>query len=113
MLFPQSNLFLNSFWIRCPIYEPFGNANLEALATGLPVITTEYCGAADIINDKKNGLVIKDPFNPEEIAEKISYLFTPSIRKKIGENARELAEQFPLERNCREMMEIYGTLIPQ
>ena len=95
------------------IYEPFGNANLEALATGLSVITTEYCGAADIINDKKNGLIIKDPFNPEEIAEKISYLFTPSIREKIGENARELAEQFPLERNSREMMEIYGSLIPQ
>ena len=94
------------------IYEPFGNANLEALATGLPVITTEYCGAADIINDKKNGLVIKDPFNPEEIAEKIRYLFTPSTREKIGENARELAEQFPLERNSREMMEIYESLIP-
>ena len=95
------------------IYEPFGNANLEALATGLPVITTEYCGAADIINDKKNGLVVKDPFNPEEIAEKIRYLFTPSTREKIGENARELAEQFPLERNSREMMEIYESLIPQ
>ena len=95
------------------IYEPFGNANLEALATGLPVITTEYCGAADIINNKNNGLVVKDPFNPEEIAEKIRYLFTPSTREKIGENARELAEQFPLERNSREMMEIYESLIPQ
>ena len=95
------------------IYEPFGNANLEALATGLPVITTKYCGAADIINDKKNGLVVKDPFNPEEIAEKICYLFTPSTREKIGANARELAEQFPLERNSREMMEIYETLISQ
>ena len=95
------------------IYEPFGNANLEALATGLPVITTEYCGAADIINDKKNGLVVKDPFNPEEIAAKIRYLFTPSTREKIGENARELAEQFPLERNSREMMEIYESLTPQ
>jgi UDP-glucose:(heptosyl)LPS alpha-1,3-glucosyltransferase len=95
------------------IYEPFGNANLEALAAGLPVITTEYCGAADIINEKKNGLVVKDPFNPEEIAEKIRYLFTPSTREKIGENARELAEQFPLERNSREMMEIYESLIPK
>jgi UDP-glucose:(heptosyl)LPS alpha-1,3-glucosyltransferase len=95
------------------IYEPFGNANLEALATGLPVITTGYCGAANIINDKKNGLVVKDPFNPEEIAEKIRYLFIPSTREKIGENARELAEQFPLERNSREMMEIYESLTPQ
>ena len=91
--------------------QPFGNANLKTLATGLPVITTEYCGAADIINDKKNGLVIKDPFNPEEIAENIRSLFDPSTRETMGKNARELAEQFPLERNSREMLEIYKSLI--
>jgi UDP-glucose:(heptosyl)LPS alpha-1,3-glucosyltransferase len=93
------------------IYEPFGNANLEALATGLPVITTRYCGAADIIDNKQNGLVVEDPFNPEEIADKIRYLFTPSSRETMGENARELAEQFPLERNSREMLKIYECII--
>ena len=92
------------------IYEPFGNANLEALATGLPVITTRYCGAADIINNKLNGLVVQDPFNPEEIAENIRSLFDPSTRETMGKNARELAEQFPLERNSREMLEIYKSL---
>ena len=89
------------------IYEPFGNANLEALATGLPVITTKFCGAANIIESKKNGLVIKDPYNPKEIAEKINYLFDPSIRKTMGENARKLAEQFSLKRNNQEMLRIY------
>ena len=93
------------------IYEPFGNANLEALATGLPVITTRYCGAADIIKNKQNGLVVQDPFNPEEIAENIRSLFDPSTRETMGKNARELAEQFPLERNSREMLEIYKSLI--
>ena len=92
------------------IYEPFGNANLEALATGLPVITTRYCGAADIIKNKQNGLVVQDPFNPEEIAENIRSLFDPSTRETMGKNARELAEQFPLERNSREMLEIYKSL---
>ena len=92
------------------IYEPFGNANLEALATGLPVITTRYCGAADIINNKQNGLVVQDPFNPEEIAENIRSLFNPSTRETMGKNGRELAEQFPLERNSREMLEIYKSL---
>jgi UDP-glucose:(heptosyl)LPS alpha-1,3-glucosyltransferase len=93
------------------IYEPFGNANLEALATGLPVITTRYCGAADIINNKQNGLVVQNPFNPEEIAENIRSLFDSSTRETMGKNARELAEQFPLERNSREMLEIYKSLI--
>ena len=93
------------------IYEPFGNANLEALATGLPVITTKYCGAANIIDSKKNGLVVGDPYNPQEIAEKINYLFDFSAREGMGKKARELAEQFPLERNNREMLEIYKSII--
>ena len=93
------------------IYEPFGNANLEALATGLPVITTKYCGAANIIDSKKNGLVVGDPYNSQEIAEKINYLFDLSTRESMGRKARELAEQFPLERNSREMVEIYKTII--
>jgi len=93
------------------IYEPFGNANLEALATGLPVITTKFCGAANIIQSKHNGLVIKDPYNPKEIAEKINYLFDPSIQETMGINARKLAEQFSTERNNREMLKIYEKII--
>ncbi|MEC7786366.1 MAG: glycosyltransferase family 4 protein, partial [Nitrospinota bacterium] len=89
------------------IYEPFGNANLEALATGLPVITTKFCGASNIIESKNNGLVVKDPYNPKEIAEKINYLFDPSIRETMGNNARKLAEQFSLGRNNQEMLQIY------
>nr|MBC8283968.1 glycosyltransferase family 4 protein [Nitrospinota bacterium] len=93
------------------IYEPFGNANLEALASGLPVVTTKFCGAANIIQPKHNGLVITDPYNPKEIAEKINYLFDSSIRETMGSNARKLAEQFPLERNNREMLNIYEKII--
>ena len=81
------------------------------MATGLPVITTKYCGAANIIDSKINGLVIGDPYDPEEIAEKINYLFNFSARESMGRKARELAEQFPSERNNREMLEIYKSII--
>ena len=93
------------------IYEPFGNANLEALATGLPVITTKYCGAAEIINEKQNGLIIEAPFNPQEIAKNINFLFNPSLRETMGKKARDLAEKFPPERNYREMLQIYESII--
>ena len=89
------------------IYEPFGNANLEALATGLPVITTKFCGAANIIQSNINGLVIKNPYDPKEIAEKINFLFDPTTRNVMGKNARDLAEQFTPERNNQEMLKIY------
>lgn len=92
------------------IYEPFGNANLEALASGLPVITTKYCGASNIIDSNQNGLIVDDPFNPKEIAEKINSLFDFSARENMARKARELAEQFPLERNNREMLAIYESI---
>jgi len=95
------------------IYEPFGNANLEALATGLPVITTKYCGAADIIDEKQNGLIVDDPFNPQEIAKNINILFNPSLRETMGEKARDLAEKFPPEKNSREMLQIYESIGPR
>ena len=46
-----------------------------------------------------------------EIAEKINYLFNFSARESMGRKARELAEQFPSERNNREMLEIYKSII--
>ncbi len=40
------------------IYDPFPNAALEAMACGLPVITTDACGAAELIEEGVNGWVV-------------------------------------------------------
>ena len=93
------------------IYEPFGNANLEALATGLPVITTRHCGAADIIQHKLNGLIVENPDSAKEVAENINILFDLAIRQPMTQNARTLAEQYSPERNTREMLNTYQDII--
>jgi UDP-glucose:(heptosyl)LPS alpha-1,3-glucosyltransferase len=94
------------------IYEPFGNANLEALASGLPVITTRHCGAADIIQHKLNGLVVENSESAKEIADNINILFDQALRQSISQNARALAEQFPPEKNTSEMLKTYQEIIP-
>lgn len=93
------------------IYEPFGNANLEALASGLPVITTRHCGAADIIQHKLNGLIVETPESSEEVAENINILFEPTALHSMGQNSRTLAEQFSVEKNTREMVKVYEEII--
>ena len=93
------------------IYEPFGNANLEALATGLPIITTLHCGAADIIQHNLNGLIVENPESPKEIADNINTLFDPELCQSMSQNARALAEQFSLEKNTREMLKTYQEII--
>ena len=93
------------------IYEPFGNANLEALATGLPVITSRHCGAADIIQHRLNGLIVENPESPKEIADNINILFDPVLRQSMSQNARTLAEKFSPEKNTREMLRTYQEII--
>ena len=43
------------------LYDPFSNACLEALAAGLPVITTRDNGFSEIIDDRVHGSIVDDP----------------------------------------------------
>lgn len=93
------------------IYEPFGNANIEALASGLPVVASGHSGAGEIIEAGKNGMVLKNPGDPKEIAEHINYLMDSSVRERMGEMARRLAEKFTQERNLNHMTKVYQEVI--
>lgn len=92
------------------IYEPFGNANLEALATGLPVVTSRFTGAADIIRHGESGLIVQEPGNPRELAKNILLLFNKEAREEMGRQARTLAEQFSQQRNIETMIRLYEEL---
>ena len=45
------------------LYDPFSNACLEALASGLPVITTRSNGFSEIIEDNVHGSIVDNPAN--------------------------------------------------
>jgi len=93
------------------IYEPFGNACLEALATGLPIVVSAHSGAAEILRPGENGMVVRNSADPKEIADRINTLFDPDVRETVGRNGRLLAEQFTQEKNLAGMMKIYEEII--
>ncbi len=94
------------------IYDPFSNACLEAMASGIPVITTKNNGASEIIENGKNGFVIEDPSDVDEIASKISLLMDQDLRESFGRDARKKAERFTIENAVKKMVEMcdYGYL---
>ncbi|NOY64445.1 MAG: glycosyltransferase family 4 protein, partial [Nitrospirae bacterium] len=95
------------------IYEPFGNVHLEALASGLPVITTRLSGASEIIENGKQGFVIDLPEDTAGLKEAIETLLDEKLRKEMSINARVLAEKFTFRKHIDEMMGLYSEIVLQ
>ncbi len=74
------------------LYEPFGNVHLEALAAGVPVLTSARAGGSELIACGRNGWVVAAP-SSEAIAEGLLALREGNARS-LAEAARESAEPF-------------------
>ncbi len=92
-------------FVHPTFYDPFANVCIESLASGIPVITTKYNGAGELITDGIEGFILNDPRDIGTLAEKMAFFFNESKRIKAGENARRLAERFPWEKNYLEIFE--------
>ncbi|MDP2681437.1 MAG: glycosyltransferase family 4 protein [Deltaproteobacteria bacterium] len=88
------------------IYEPFSNACMEAMASGLPVVTSRINGVSEILTDGKDGMIIDVPANPEEIAEKIKPLLDERARQAVGREARMTVVNYSIERNVERFLRL-------
>lgn len=88
------------------LYEPMANVMLEALATGIPVVTSRNCGNAEVVSDGEDGWLINDPANDLEIALKIRSAIAASQKPETERLARKKAEQFTLQRTTGEIMDV-------
>jgi UDP-glucose:(heptosyl)LPS alpha-1,3-glucosyltransferase len=91
-------------------YDACSRVVLEALASGLPVITTRYNGAGWLISEGKEGFVIDDPSDVKTLAEKIVALSDPRRLKKVSQAARQLAQEYSQQRSCQKLLKILQAL---
>jgi glycosyltransferase involved in cell wall biosynthesis len=89
-LFAGADLFVYPTYFRL---EGQPVVILEAMASGLPVISTDRGSIREMITDGRNGFIVT-PCSPRQIAEKICLLIADrSLREKMGERNRSLARE--------------------
>jgi UDP-glucose:(heptosyl)LPS alpha-1,3-glucosyltransferase len=88
------------------IYDPFSNACLEALACGLPVITTRSNGFSEIIEDSVHGSIVDHAGNLVGLRDAICFWSDPSRRAAALSANIERASQFDISKNVEQTLEI-------
>jgi glycosyltransferase involved in cell wall biosynthesis len=93
------------------LMEGLPSVLLEAMATGMPVITTETCGMPDVVEDEFNGLLIP-PANAPAMEEAILRLaHSVELRQRLGEAARETMRRHTWEGAARRLQGLYRRII--
>ena len=88
------------------LYDPFSNACLEALASGLPVITTAHNGFAEIIAPGVEGEVVAQPDDIAALVGALEKWSDPARRAAIRPRLLALGAQFSIAENVRQTLAI-------
>jgi len=98
------NLYaISDVFVLPTIYDPFSNATLEAMASGLPVITTQHNGVSEIIEEGIQGFIV-DPLDVKLLEERITSALAHG--GEMGKRARAKAEEFPIENAVKEIVNL-------
>jgi UDP-glucose:(heptosyl)LPS alpha-1,3-glucosyltransferase len=92
------------------LYDPFANVTLEALAAGLPVITTVHNGGSEILDQGRNGFVLERADDIDGMTQKLKLLREPAARASFREPAQACARIYDLRRNIDETLALCETV---
>jgi UDP-glucose:(heptosyl)LPS alpha-1,3-glucosyltransferase len=98
-------------YVHPTMYDPCSLVVLEAMASGLPVITTRFNGAAELMTPGRDGYVLDDPTDVDALANHCEDLLCPRRRTAMGNAARASALQHPLEGNFQQLVAIYESVL--
>lgn len=90
--------------------EPLARVHYEAMAAGLPIVTTARGGNPEVVAGAGNGLVVARPQDPSAFAEALSTILkSDRYRKEMGLRGRALAEErYGWARVAKEVLEVWG-----
>ena len=92
------------------LYDPFANVTLEALAAGLPVITSAQNGASEIMENDKTGYILPRADDDKLLVHLLDQLADPAHRARFRSPAQTLAQQYDLARNLNATLAVFDKL---
>ena len=92
-------------------YDPCSLVTLEAAACGLPVITSRYNGASELMLDGSDGFIVDDPADCRTLAARMEQLLDPDLRAKMGAAGRAMALRNTFEDQTTAFLALYVELL--
>ena len=96
-------------FLLATLYDPFPNAALEAMASGLAIVTTPHCGAAELVAEGENGFV-RDALDIAGLAAALARL-DPACAARMGARARESVAGLTPAAMAAEYLALYERLL--
>jgi spore coat protein SA len=92
--------------------EPLARVHYEAMAAGLPIITTNRGGNAEVMVEGVNGFVMNDYENPRVLEKNIVRLLdNKDLALSIGKNGRKLAlEKYSFNRLADDLLKLFASV---
>lgn len=113
VVFPGPTKAPETYYGACDVfvlptyYDACSLVVFEAMAAGLPAITTVFNGAAGIISHGKDGMILRNPGDSLELADSMEAFLDPAALGRCAREAELKAQQYTLERNHGEMIAIF------
>ena len=97
----------SDFFVLPTYYDPCSLVVFEALACGLPVITTACNGAAELMTDGQEGFVITAPDARGELILALDRVTDDQARRTMSERAVRLGREQSLDRHVARLVKVF------
>jgi glycosyltransferase involved in cell wall biosynthesis len=93
------------------LMEGLPSVLLEAMASGMPVITAETCGMPDVVENDFNGLLVPPADAPAIEAAVLRLASDPALRQRLGQSAQEFMKRYTWERSAEALENLFRHVI--
>ncbi len=103
--------FAADLFVFPTLFDPFGTAVLEAMAAGLPVITSRRVGSAELVTPGREGYLLDEPENDRELATLVNRIVEEGSGQEMGAAGRQTARGCTWEKKAEQMLGLYRQLV--